>query len=233
MTGYPSWSADTNDICDNNEVICDRNRKEIQDELYKDTPVKTEDNKPYIDNIDAYNRDRALITQPLSDRLRLGQNSLPGAQQVRVATMHTNQITDISDHLRWMSLGEETESTSYKERDRNRYIISQVDGTVDSWDSLNQTPDSIDLTESPVKYKNTQRDTEKSNEDTSDNDLDEMINFNTDKARKIYGKDTNEQRKRIKIIKSTKGRTTRIYVINTEKEIIETKKRKSTTECKR
>ena len=62
LTGYPSWSTDTCDVCDNNEVICYRNRKEIQDELYKDTPIKTEDNKPYIDNIDAYNRDRALIT---------------------------------------------------------------------------------------------------------------------------------------------------------------------------
>ena len=30
---------------------------EIQDELYRDTPVKTEINKPYIDNIDAYNRE--------------------------------------------------------------------------------------------------------------------------------------------------------------------------------
>ena len=57
-TGYPPWSTDTCDICGNN----DRNRKEIQDELYKDTPVKTEDNKLYIDNIDAYNRDRALVT---------------------------------------------------------------------------------------------------------------------------------------------------------------------------
>ena len=35
LTGYPSWSTDTNDISDNNEVICNRNRKEIQDELYK------------------------------------------------------------------------------------------------------------------------------------------------------------------------------------------------------
>ena len=100
LTGYPSSSTDTNDICDNNEVIYDRNRKEIQDELYKDTPVKTKDNKPYIDNIDAYNRDRALITQSLSDRLGLGQNSLPGAQQVRVATAHTDQMTDIPKHLR-------------------------------------------------------------------------------------------------------------------------------------
>ena len=103
LTGYPSWSTDTYDILDNSEVICDRNRKEIQDELYKDTPIKTENNKPFIDNIDAYNRDRALITQSLSDRLGLGQNSLPGAQQVRVATMHTDQMTDIPEHLRQMS----------------------------------------------------------------------------------------------------------------------------------
>ena len=97
LTRYRSWSTDTHDIGDNNEVICDRNRKEIQDELYKDTPVKTEDNKPYIDNIDAYNRDKTLITQSLSDRLGLDQNSLLGAQQVRVATKHTDQTTDIPD----------------------------------------------------------------------------------------------------------------------------------------
>ena len=57
LTEYPPWSTDTHDICDDNEVIYDRNRKEIQDELYKDTPVKTEENNPYIENIDAYNRD--------------------------------------------------------------------------------------------------------------------------------------------------------------------------------
>ena len=61
-----------------------------------------------------------------------------------------------------------------------------------SRDSLNQTPDSIDLTKSPVKHTNTQRDTEKSNKDTSGNDIDKMFKFNKDKARKIYRKDTNE-----------------------------------------
>ena len=90
-------------------------------------------------NIYAYNRDRALITQSLSDRLGLGQNSLLGAQQVRVATKHIDQMTDIPDHLRQISLGEETESTSYQETDRNRYIIPQVDGTMDTRNSLNQT----------------------------------------------------------------------------------------------
>ena len=156
MTLYSSWSTDTNDIGDNNQVASDRNRKEIQDELYKDMPVKTENNKPYIDNIDAYNRDRALITKSLSDRLGLGQNSLPGEQQVRVATMHTDQMTSIPEHLRRVTLGEEIESTSYEEIDRNRNIIPQVDSTVDSRDSLDQTLDSIDLTKSPVKHTNTQ-----------------------------------------------------------------------------
>ena len=156
LTLYPLWSTDINDIGDNNQVASDRNRKEIQDELYKDTPVKTEGNKPYIGNIEAYNRDRALITKSLSDRLGLGQNSLLGAQQVSIAMKHTDQMTDIPQHLRQMSLGEETESTSYKETDRNRNIFPHVDGTVDSMDSFGQTLDSIDLTEPPVKHINTQ-----------------------------------------------------------------------------
>ena len=119
-----------------------------------------------------------------------------------------------------MSLGEETESTSYKETDRNRNIIPQVDGTVDSRDSLNQTLDSIDLTKSPVKHTNTQRDIEKINEDTCDEDIDKMIEFNKDTARTIYRNDTNEQRKRAKIVKSDKGRTTKAYAINIERKRI-------------
>ena len=35
MTLYPPWSTDTNDRCDNNQVASDRNRKEIQDKLYR------------------------------------------------------------------------------------------------------------------------------------------------------------------------------------------------------
>ena len=65
-------------------------------------------------------------------------------------------MTHIPEHLRRMSLGEETDSTIYKETGRNRNIIPQVDGTMDSRDSLDQTLDSIDLTESPVKHTNTQ-----------------------------------------------------------------------------
>ena len=91
---------DTNDKYDDNQVASNRNRQEIQDKLYKDMPVKTENNRPYVDNIDAYNRDRALITKSLCDRLGLGQNSLPGAQQVRVVVKHTDQMREIPEHLR-------------------------------------------------------------------------------------------------------------------------------------
>ena len=99
-TIYPLWSIDTNDMCDFTQVVNDKSIKDIRDEICNDTPVKTDINKPYIDNIDAYNRDRALITKSLSDRLDLGQNSLPGAQQVRVAIKPTNQITEFPEHLR-------------------------------------------------------------------------------------------------------------------------------------
>ena len=100
MTLYPSWSSDTNDGDDINQIANVRSRKEIQDELIKDTPVKTEINKPDIDNIDAYSRDRALITKSFSDRLGLGQHSLPGGQQVRVAVKHTDQVRGFPEHLR-------------------------------------------------------------------------------------------------------------------------------------
>ena len=86
-TIYPPWLPDTNDM---NDITQMTNYKSIRDEICEDMPQKTDINKPYIDNIDAYNRDRQLITSSQSDRLDLGQNSLPGAQQVRVAVKHTD-----------------------------------------------------------------------------------------------------------------------------------------------
>ena len=37
LTEYPPWSTETCDLCDSDEAIYDRNRKEIQSELFKDT----------------------------------------------------------------------------------------------------------------------------------------------------------------------------------------------------
>ena len=98
-TIYPLWSTDTNDLNDINQMTNYKSIKDIRDEICKDTPQKTDINKPYIDNIDAYNRDRQLITASLSDRLDLGRNSLPGTQKVRVAVKLTDQISEFPEHL--------------------------------------------------------------------------------------------------------------------------------------
>ena len=145
-TIYPLWSTVTDDFNDIDQMTNYRSMKDIRDELCRDTPQKTETNKPYIDDIDAYNRDRKLITASLSNKLDLGQNSLLGAQQIRVAVKHTNQITEFPEHLRPISLGEEIGNISQTIADGNVSLIPQVDGVVDSRDSLDKTPDSIDLT---------------------------------------------------------------------------------------
>ena len=154
-TIYPSWSTDTNDLNDIYQMTNYKSMKDIRDRLCKDTPQKTETNKPYIDDIDAYNKDRQLITTSLSNKLDLGQNSLLGAQQVRVAVKYTNRISEFPEHFRQISLGEEIENISQTIADGNVSLIPQVDGIVDSRDSLDKTPDSIDLTESPEKNTKT------------------------------------------------------------------------------
>ena len=100
VTSYPPWSPDTNHSYNITQIANVRIRQEIQDKLYEDTPVKIGINKPVIDNIDAYNRDRALITKSFSDRLGLGRHSLPGAQQVRVTVKHTDRVREFPEHLR-------------------------------------------------------------------------------------------------------------------------------------
>ena len=88
---------------------------------------------------------------------------------------------------------------------------------MDSRDSLDKTPDTIDLTESPVKYTNTGRQIEKINEDTSDNDTDETNIFDVDKLKKTYGKYINVLQKRAKNVKAKKGITAKTYTINIER----------------
>ena len=96
-----------------------------------------------------------MITASLSDRLDLGQNSLLGAQQVRVAVKHTDQRSEFPEHLRQIRLGEEIENIGQTIADGNVSHIPQADGIVDSRDSLDRTSDSKDLTESPEKNTKT------------------------------------------------------------------------------
>ena len=199
---YPLWSTDTDDLNDIDQMTNYKSTKDIRHKLCKDTPQKTEINKPYIDDIYAYNRDRQLITTSLSNKLDLGQNSLPGAQQVRVAVKHTDRTSEFPEHLRQISLGQEIENISQTIADGNVSLIPQVDGVVDSRNSLDRTPDSIDLTESPEKNTKTQKPIEKVNEDTSDNDTDEMIIYKTDELKKSNRKNVNTVKKKGRMTKN-------------------------------
>ena len=49
------------------------------------------------------------------------------------------------------------------------------------------------MTVSPEKYRKEFVDRENNGTDTNDNDTDEILEFNKDKATKVYGKDRNEQ----------------------------------------
>ena len=102
--------------------------------------------------------------------------------------------------------------------------IPQVEGIVDNRDSLSLTLDSVDLMVSPEKYRNEHVDRGNKNTDTNDEDTDEIIDFNKEKAMITYGKDRNEKIDSKKndeddtheIIKFNKGKTKKVYEINDE-----------------
>ena len=219
-TIYPPWSPDTNDMNDTNQMTHYQSMQDIRRKICKDMPLKTDINKPYIDNILAYNRDRHLITVSLSYRLDLGQNSLPGAQQVSTAVKHTDRISEFPEHLSQIRLGEEMGNISHTIVDGNVSLIPQVDGIVDSRNSPERMPVSVDLTESPVKQTNTQKQIQKTNEDTSDNDTDEMITYETDELKKSNRKNINTVKK--------KGRTAKIYTMNIERKRLLKQRRERT-----
>ena len=56
-------------------------RRHIQRAMMGDTPVKTLQNRQYIDNVSNYDSAHYRITKSVRHKLDLGPNSLPGAQQ--------------------------------------------------------------------------------------------------------------------------------------------------------
>ena len=53
LTEYPAWSTDMNDM-ENIKVQYRENRQDILNAWQKDTPIKTQDNRQVLDNIEAY-----------------------------------------------------------------------------------------------------------------------------------------------------------------------------------
>ena len=140
--------------------------------------------------------------------------------------MHTGQITEFPEHLRQISLGEEIGNISQTIADGNVSLIPQVDGIVDSRDSLDKTTGSIDLTESPKKNTKTRQPIEKVNEDTSDNDTDDTVTYETDELKKSNKKNVNTVKK--------KGRMAKIYTMNVEtKRLLKQRREKTLQKYKR
>ena len=54
LTEYPAWSTDTNDIENINKAQYREKRQDILNAWQKDTPVKRQDNRQVLDNIEAY-----------------------------------------------------------------------------------------------------------------------------------------------------------------------------------
>ena len=96
MTTKVKWSTETRDI-DNDFMRQYDNmhksmkgrqindfyeaRRHIQSAMMGDTPVKTGQNRQYIDNVSDYDREHHRIFKSVCHRLDLGPNMLPGAQQ--------------------------------------------------------------------------------------------------------------------------------------------------------
>ena len=96
MTTKVKWPKETNDIDDEfmreYDNMCksmeDRQindfykaRRHIQSAMKGDTPIKTGQNRQYIDDISDYDRKHDRIFNSVHHRLDLGPNMLPGAQQ--------------------------------------------------------------------------------------------------------------------------------------------------------
>ena len=145
------WSTETNDIdnrflreYDNmHKRMEDRQitdyyevQRHIQSAMMGDTPVKTVQNRQYIDNVSDYDSERYRISKSVSYKLDLGPISLLGAQQhttVETAAaleMQDNKKGDFKAHIQSDKGQYRTEI--YK---RAESMIPQLDGTYNVSDS--------------------------------------------------------------------------------------------------
>ena len=113
-----------------------RAQRQIHNAIMGHTPVKTVQNRQYIDNISAYDNDLQRISESVCHKLDLGQNSLPGAQQYN--TVQAAAVTKPQDKITKVQDKENT-SKAYMIDDNGQnnreiyrmaeYIIPQLDGT--------------------------------------------------------------------------------------------------------
>ena len=145
------WSIETNDV--DNDFIREYNKmcksmedrqindfyeaqRHIQSAMMGDTPVKTVQNRQYIDNVSNYDSEHYRITKSVCHKLDLGPNSLPGALQ------HTTVELDAALKRQDMIEGKfkahiQSDNGQYKNEmyQRAENMIPQLDGTFNVSDS--------------------------------------------------------------------------------------------------
>ena len=161
-----NWAIETNDF-DNDFIreydkmhksmedrqINDFNeaRRHIQSAMIGDTPVKTVQNRQYIDNVSDYDSEHYRINKSVHHKLDLGPNSLPGAQQhttVELATALKRQDKiegKFKAHIQ--SDNGQYRNETYK---RKENMIPQLDGTFNVSDSSDADSHYLDLASSNI-----------------------------------------------------------------------------------
>ena len=122
-------------------------RRHIQSAMMNDSPVKTVQNRQYIDNVSDYDSELHRISKSVRHKLDLGPISLLGAQQhTTVETAAALKIQDKteSDFIAYM----QNNSGQYRNEIYNRAesMIPQLDGTYNISDSSDiDSHDYLDL----------------------------------------------------------------------------------------
>ena len=177
------WSTETNDIdnrflreYDNMHKLMDDRQitdyyeaqRHIQSAMMGDTPVKTVQNRQYIDNVSDYDSEHYRISKSVCHKLDLGPISLPRVQQhttVETAValeMQDNKKGDFKAHMQSDKGQHRTEI--YK---RAESMIPQLDGTYNVSDSSDtDLHDYLDLASTNIiQYRTSgQKQRQKANE---------------------------------------------------------------------
>ena len=151
MMTKAKWSMETNDI-DNRflrdyDNVCklmeDRQitdyyeaQRHIQSAMMGDTPVKTVQNRQYIDNVSDYDSKHQRISKSVHHRLDLGPISLPGAQ--KHTTAEAAEALKIQDKIEGnFKAHMQSDNGQYRNEiyKRAESMIPQLDGTYNVSDS--------------------------------------------------------------------------------------------------
>ena len=131
-------------------------QRHIQSAMMGDSPVRTVQNRQYIDNVSDYDSEHYRISKSVHHRLDLGPISLPGAQQH--TTVKTAASLKIQDKIEGnFKAHMQSDNGQYRNEiyKRAESMIPQLDGTYNISDSSNtDLHDYLDLASTNIiQYK--------------------------------------------------------------------------------